>query len=73
MTKVLIKRPDGSALFYEVVQLTADHHFEGSARLGPRDVVDGVAIGDWPIGIHTVNGVESRWDPNAPEAENGEA
>lgn len=76
MTKTLIKRADGTAFYSEVIQLTPDHHLEGTTQLTPDDVVDGRRIADWPVGVHCISTLESRisdWTANTLEAENGKA
>ena len=76
MPKVLMKRADGAAFLQEVEQFEDGTHLEGGMRLGANDVVDGVPIRDWPVGVFTINSVESRisdWTRDTLEAENGEA
>jgi len=75
MPRVLIVRTDGAAFLQETEQFGDRGHSEGGTQLGPSDVVDGIPIRDWPIGVHNVNGLESRisdWDRDTLEAENGQ-
>jgi hypothetical protein len=76
MPKVLIVRADGAAFLQETEQFEDGSHSEGGTRLRPNDIVDGVPIRDWPVGVHTISSLESRigdWTRDTLEAENGEA
>jgi hypothetical protein len=58
MPKAMLKRADGSAYLLEVIPIPGDMPLEGSEKLAPNDLVDGIAVKDWPVGVHSVTRVE---------------